>query len=83
LLRFRDAGANIVRIPRFLGAFRVHPAQKTNVQVEQLGNPEMNRLRARALGREPTMPEVLRAMRGYLARHIIVHNLYRAGILRY
>jgi hypothetical protein len=83
LLRFRDAGAKIVRVPRFLGAFRVHSAQKTNVQVEQLGNPEMNRLRSRALGREPTTPEVLRAMRGYLARHIIVHNLYRARLLRY
>ena len=25
LLRFRDAGARFARVPRFLGAFRVHP----------------------------------------------------------
>ena len=29
LLRFREAGATMVRLPRFLGAFRVHDEQKT------------------------------------------------------
>src|SRR5205085_3890693 len=29
LLRFREQGAKIVRLPRFLGAFRVHEEQKT------------------------------------------------------
>ncbi len=83
LLRFRDAGAKIVRMPRFLGAFRVHAAQKTSAQVEELGEGEMARLRSRVLGREPERAEILRAMRGYLKRHIVLHKLYRARILRY
>jgi hypothetical protein len=83
LLRFRDAGANIVRIPRFLGAFRVHPAQKTSAQVRELGRAEMTRLRARALGREPKQPEIREAMHAYMRRHILLHNLYRARLLRY
>jgi hypothetical protein len=83
LLRFRDAGAKIVRIPRFLGGFRVHPAQKTNAQVEEIGEAEMARLRSRELGREPERSEILHAMRGYLKRHIVLHKLYRARILRY
>src|SRR5258707_8854007 len=29
LVRFRDAGARFARLPRFLGAFRVHGQQKT------------------------------------------------------
>ena len=83
LLRFRDAGAKIVRVPQFLGAFRVHPAQKTSAQVEELGEAEMARLRSRVLGREPERSEILHAMRGYLKRHIVLHKLYRARILRY
>jgi hypothetical protein len=83
LLRFRDAGAKIVRVPRFLGAFRVHQAQKTSAQVRELGRTEMMRLRSRSLGREPKQPEIRDAMHGYMRRHILLHNLYRAGILRY
>lgn len=83
LLRFREADAKIVRIPRFLGAFRVHAAQKTTAQADELGAVEMARLRSRALGGEPEREEILRAMRGYLFRHIILHKLYRARILRY
>ena len=33
LLRFRAAGARIVRLPRFLGAFRVHDDQKTSAKI--------------------------------------------------
>jgi glycosyltransferase involved in cell wall biosynthesis len=83
LLRFRGADANIVRVPRFLGAFRVHSAQKTTAQAHGLGAAEMARLRSRVLGREPEQSEILRAMRGYLVRHILLHKLYRARILRY
>ena len=83
LLRFREADAKIVRLPRFLGAFRVHAAQKTSAQVDEFGEEEMARLRFRVLGRKPERPEVLRAMRRYLMRHIVLHKLYRARILRY
>jgi hypothetical protein len=52
-------------------------------QVDGFGKEEMTRLRSRALGREPERPEILRATRGYLLRHIVVDRLYRARILRY
>jgi len=37
ILRFRDAGAKIVRVPRFLGAFRVHTDQKTSAELDLAG----------------------------------------------
>ena len=50
LLRFRDAGAKMVRLPRYLGAFRVHDEQKTTV-FDLLGLDECARLLARVHGR--------------------------------
>jgi hypothetical protein len=83
LIRFRDAGANTVRLPRFLGAFRVHEAQKTSAIGETSGAQEMDRLRKRVLGRYVTRPEVRTAVRPYMRRHLLLHKLYRAGLLRY
>ena len=51
LLRFQDSGAKIVRLPRFLGAFRIHPAQKTAAWYHDVGLKEMDRLRQRCPGR--------------------------------
>ncbi len=45
LQRFRDAGANIVRVPRFLGCFRVHAEQKTSAKMADVGKTEMSWLR--------------------------------------
>ncbi len=45
LQRFREAGAKIVRLPRFLGCFRVHPEQKTSAKMADLGKTEMSWLR--------------------------------------
>jgi GT2 family glycosyltransferase len=70
LLRFRDAGARFVRIPRFLGGFRIHPHQKTSAAISDIGFEEMDRLRERALGRVPTHFEVRRAVMPYLLRHV-------------
>lgn len=56
LLRFRDAGARFARLPRFLGAFRVHPGQKTSARMAETGLREMARLRERVHGR-PVAPE--------------------------
>ncbi len=50
LLRFQKAGARIVRLPRFLGAFRVHDAQKSTADMSSVGMIESTRLRARELG---------------------------------
>jgi glycosyltransferase involved in cell wall biosynthesis len=83
LLRFRQAGARFRRLPRFLGAFRVHPEQKTSSQMESLGLEEMARLRTRSLGRHVGQPEITRHLRPYLLKHFVLHKLHRLGLLRY
>jgi hypothetical protein len=83
LLRFRDAGARFVRVPRFLGAFRVHEAQQTMRDIEQIGYPEMARLRERCHGRPVSPIEVERACMSYLLRASAYQALYRWGVLSY
>jgi hypothetical protein len=83
LLRFREAGARFVRLPRFLGAFRVHEEQKTSKQLVDVGASEMNRLRERYLGRAVEAEEIWHHIQPYLHRHKIYHKLYRLGVLRY
>jgi len=83
LLRMRDAGARIVRVPRFLGAFRVHTAQKTSAEIDMAGADEMARIRRRVHRRPVSAEEVDREISGYLRRHVYLHKLYRAGLLRY
>src|SRR5262249_49361824 len=70
LLRFRDAGARFVRLPRFLGAFRYHSQQKTSSQLATRGLTEMNRLRQRCHGRPVPFPEIARHLSGYFLRHV-------------
>ena len=76
LLRFRAAGARMVRLPRFLGAFRVHPEQKTTVN-DEVGRAECDWLREREHGRQVPIDEVLARLRPYLRRHVWVHNWRR------
>jgi hypothetical protein len=52
-----------VRLPRFLGAFRIHSRQKTRARLEDDGVPEMNTLRRRTLGRVPSSAELSRVSR--------------------
>jgi hypothetical protein len=80
LLRFREAGAKFVRLPRFLGAFRVHASQKTTIELVDRGTPEMNKLRLRLHGRETDIIDIRRNMRGYMLRHAWHNWLYRLGI---
>lgn len=77
LLRFRDAGAQMVRLPYFLGAFRIHEAQKTSAVINQIGVQEMARLRRRALGRDVSYAEIRRALVPYLLRHVQSDLAYR------
>jgi len=70
LLRFRDAGARMVRLPHFLGAFRIHDAQKSCTQINDVGMGEMDRLRQRVLGRTVTRSEIRSALLPYLVQHI-------------
>ncbi|MBI5382530.1 MAG: glycosyltransferase [Opitutae bacterium] len=53
LLRLQEAGMRIVRVPYFLGAFRVHDEQKTSAQIHTRGQDEMQRVRTRVHG--PTL----------------------------
>jgi glycosyltransferase involved in cell wall biosynthesis len=81
LLRFRDAGARFKRLPRFLGAFRVHHQQKTSVTIAGVGARETDRLMLRLHGRTVTHEERLRRVRIFLGKHVVLHKLYRLGLL--
>ena len=83
ILRFREAGAKIVCLPRFLGAFRVHPHQKTSAEISGQGDREMQQLRKRSLGRVVSEAEINQNIKKYLTRHVLYQKLYRAGLLRY
>ena len=83
ILRFINEKAKFVRVPRFLGAFRVHENQKTTAASRAWGEPEVARLRERCQGRPVTPEEALWKVRGYLLRHVFLHLLYRAKIVRF
>jgi glycosyltransferase involved in cell wall biosynthesis len=83
VLRFREAGAKMVRLPRFLGAFRVHDAQKSQVQLATIGEHEMTRLRRRTHGRDVARSEIRRGILGYLVSHALYNRLYWLGLLHY
>lgn len=76
LLRLRDAGARMVRLPWFLGAFRIHEAQKTSAQIE-VGMAEMDRLRARVFGRDVTWQQTRRKLMPYMLKHVAHDLAYR------
>ena len=82
LLRFQDAGAKFTRVPRPLAAFRVHPAQKTAVQIADIGKKEMKVLRERCAGRPVTPEEINQYLRPYLRRSVLYHHLFRTGVLQ-
>ena len=50
LTRFQQAGCRLVRVPYFLGAFRVHAEQKTFQAIHTTGADEMRRIRTRFHG---------------------------------
>lgn len=83
ILRLRAAGARMVRLPRFLGAFRAHPQQKTSAAMADLGEREMARLRERSLGRVPDPGEIWRNVRPYILRHIACDRLHGLGLFKY
>lgn len=83
LLRFRDAGATFVRLPRFLGAFRVHGNQKTATELTGVGAEEILRIRERVAGRPISHAEVRQNIEPYIRRHKVYHKLYRLGVLTY
>jgi GT2 family glycosyltransferase len=76
VLRLRDCGARMVRLPRYLGAFRVHPGQKCD-RAQLVGEEEANRLRRRTLGRLITEEQALVRARPYMRRHVLYHTAHR------
>ncbi len=83
LLRLREAGARFARMPRFIGAFRILEKQKSSASISDVGMQEMSRLRLRTLGYQPKAEEVHLHVAPYLARHMLCHCLFKAGIARY
>ncbi len=83
ILRFRDAGAKFKRLPKFMGAFRVHAAQKTSAAIDGTGIQEMARLRYRCLQYNPSHPKIHKHISIYLLRHLFYHNLYAMRIAHY
>jgi glycosyltransferase involved in cell wall biosynthesis len=71
LVRFRDAGACFTHLPRFLGGFRVHAEQKTSASIAAIGCEEMDRIRQRLLGHQPSWREIRKAVMPYLLRHVL------------
>lgn len=53
IARMQQAKAKIVRVPYFLGAFRVHVEQKTSAAIHTTGHEEMTRIRTRIHGPNP------------------------------
>lgn len=73
LLRFKAVGARMVRLPRFLGAFRVHPLQKTSSEINDAGQEEMDRLRRRWAGVQDVGD---RRIRKEVARYMVHHIIH-------
>jgi carbamoyltransferase len=72
LVRFRAAGARMAHLPRFLGGFRVHAAQKTSAEINEVGFREMSAIRQRCLGRVPSRGAIAVASVPYLLRQMAV-----------
>lgn len=77
LVRFREAGAKFAHLPYFLGAFRIHEAQKTSATISEIGYQEMDRIRERILGRVPSRKETRKKLLPFLLKHILVDIAYR------
>jgi FkbM family methyltransferase len=75
LLRFRDAGARMVRLPYVMGAFRLHADQKTSTQLH-VAATDTDRLLA-GRGAPAAYEDRLELLRPYLRRHVASHTAYR------
>jgi glycosyltransferase involved in cell wall biosynthesis len=81
LLRFQAAGAKIVRLPQFLGAFRVHPGQKTSADMTTIGRREIERLWMRLHGFVPDEHRLACEARTYHRRHVWLNFRHAIGML--
>ncbi|MGH7997248.1 MAG: glycosyltransferase family 2 protein [Opitutaceae bacterium] len=79
LLRFAAAGARWARLPWFLGIFRVHALQKSQVRIQEVGIPEMDLLRRRTLGQAPPADEIVWRMLRAQAESIRLRAWFAEG----
>lgn len=79
-LRFQRAGAKMVRLPYFMGGFRIHPEQKNAVTIGSDGHREMKRIRDEALGHLFQRGGLEKRMNWFQARAVTTTWLWRLGI---
>jgi FkbM family methyltransferase len=75
LLRFKDAGARMVRLPYVMGAFRLHADQKTSTHLH-VAATDTDRLLA-GRGAPLAYEDRLGLLRPYLRRHLTSHTAHR------
>jgi len=81
LARFQQAGCRMVRLPYFLGAFRVHAEQKTSQAIHTTGAEEMRRIRTRFHGeRQDDFETIHRHARHARFWGAITARLHEVGI---
>jgi GT2 family glycosyltransferase len=81
LARFQQAGCRMVRLPYFLGAFRVHAEQKTSQAIHTTGAEEMRRIRTRFHGeRQDDFETINRHARHARFWGAITARLHEVGI---
>ena len=83
LARFQQAGCRLVRVPYFLGAFRVHAEQKTSQAIHTTGADEMRRIRTRFHGeRQDDLETINRHARQARFWGALTARLHEVGIRR-
>lgn len=80
ITRFISAGARMVRLPWFLGAFRVHSTSKTSTLWESVGAVEADRIRVARHGRPLSQTEVLAPWYRATFEANVLSRLWRWGI---
>lgn len=81
LARFRQADCRVVRLPYFLGCFRVHAQQKTTQAIHTVGAREMSRIRSRFHGPEKDhVSNIERHARRIRFRGALTARFHAAGI---
>ncbi len=81
LARFHAAGCRVVRLPYFLGCFRIHPEQKTSHAIHTTGADEMARIRRRFHGADQDNPAMIeRHARSARTRGALASRLLAAGV---
>lgn len=80
LVRFRDSGCRIVRLPYFTGIFRVHSEQKTSSIIQTVGDVEMKRVRERTGAAERPQQAANRAVLREMMRSRISAFALKIGL---